>query len=92
MQEIVAGRQEEDEEMQETAREKKAAPLMSGCGHRYLAINGCASYRVDIIYGIHVTIDVSCITEKSLYIKVYILHCALLQNLPMCFHFSTSTL
>lgn len=29
MQEIVAGRQEEVEEMRETAREEKAAPLLS---------------------------------------------------------------
>lgn len=43
MEKIVAGRQEEDEEMRETAREEKAAPLMSGSGSRYLAINCCAS-------------------------------------------------
>lgn len=92
MQEIVAGRQEEDKEMQETAKEEKAAPHMSGSGSRYLAVNCCASYRVMVIYGIHVTIDLSRITERSFCIKVYILHCALLQNLPMCFHSSTSTL
>lgn len=92
MQEIVAGRQEEDEEMQETVSEEKAAPLTSGSRSRYLAINCYASYRVKVIYGIHVTIDLSCITERSLCIKVYILHCALPENLPVCFHSSTSTL
>lgn len=92
MQEIVAGRQEEDEEMRETAREEKAAPLVSGCGSRYSVINGYASYRVEVIYGIHLTIDLSCVTERSLCIEVYILHCALLQNLPMCFRSSISTL
>lgn len=92
MQEIVAGRQEEGEEMRETAREEKAAPLMSGCGSRYLVINCYASCRVEVIYGIRVTIDLSCITETSLCIKVYILHCALLQNLPVCFRSSISPL
>lgn len=48
MQEIVAGRQEEDEEMEETAKEEKAAPLMLGSGSRYLAVNCCASYRVEV--------------------------------------------
>lgn len=59
MQEIVAGRQEEDDKMQETVSEEKAAPLMSGYGSRYLAINCYVSYRVEVIYGIHVTIDLS---------------------------------
>lgn len=75
MQEIVAGRQEEDEEMQETVSEEKAAPLMSGSGSRYLAINCYASYRVKVIYGIHVTIDLLCITEISLHQGIYTALC-----------------
>ncbi|XP_068041068.1 protein cordon-bleu-like [Anomalospiza imberbis] len=37
MQEIVAGRQEKDDKMQETASEEKAAPLMSGYGKSLLS-------------------------------------------------------
>lgn len=55
--------------MQETEKEEKAAPLMSGSGSRYLAVNCCASCRVEVIFCIHVIIDLSCITEMSLCIK-----------------------
>lgn len=39
MQEIVAGRREEGEEMRETAREEKPAILVSGTGSRYFVRN-----------------------------------------------------
>jgi len=49
MQAIVAGRQEQDEETTETAREEKPAILVSGTGSRYFVINCCASYSVEVI-------------------------------------------
>lgn len=61
MQEVVAGRQEEDEEMRQTAREETPAILVSGTGSKYFVKNGCASYRVEVIYGTLVTTDVACV-------------------------------
>lgn len=75
--------------MRERAREEKPAILMSGTGSRHFVINCCSSYRV-VIYGILVTTDVACVIKVSLHQSV--LHCALLQNLPVCFHSSASTL
>lgn len=90
MQEVVAGRREEDGEIRETAREEKPAILMLGTGSRHFVINCCSSYRVEVIYGILVTTAVACVVKVSLHQSV--LHCALLQNLPVCFQSSTSTL
>ena len=42
-----------------TAREEKPAILVSGTGSRYFVTNCCASYRVEVIYGILVTTDVA---------------------------------
>lgn len=89
IQEIGAGKWEEDEEMRETAREEKSAILMTGTGIRYLVINCCASSRVEVIYGILGDSSCSlCYTEVSLHRGI--LHCALLQYLPMCSHSTTS--
>lgn len=91
MQETVAGRREEDEEMRETAREEKPLNLVSGIGSRYFVINFCASYRMEVIYGTLVTIDVACI-HRGLFASRYTALCIQLQNIPLCFHSSTSTL
>lgn len=77
MQEIVVGRQGEDEETREAAGGGGTpAILRLGTGGRYCAKNYCASSRVEVIYGILVTTDVACVTENSLCIEVYcIVHC-----------------